>query len=249
MTFRIFPVEKDDWPQLVSISHRAWGNEPIWNFLYPYLDTPEGTAQAISRLSQSFDQTPEVQWIKIIEQDSDKIVGAACWHFYPEDPYTRDGPGTGVNRRAKADWLGAEDNPTKQFFEFFYNEKRDRREEFEQLRRAHSCKPKFFILIQRIARKVLLPPLYDGGSRAPMRRALHATWRQPDQPMMPGSIRVKDTTISQAWNSGTNDRSRSDLRFHALGTHVWSDQQKENRLHSGYQIKFMYSLRHCLGIL
>ncbi|KAF2234335.1 hypothetical protein EV356DRAFT_532904 [Viridothelium virens] len=138
MPFRVLPVEKDDWPQLVSISHRAWGNEPIWNFLYPALDTPEGTAQAISRLSQSFDKNPEIQWIKVVEQNSDTIVGAACWHFYTEDPYTRDGPGTGVNRSAKVDWLGGEDNPTRQFFEFFYNEKRDRREEFAELRRAHS---------------------------------------------------------------------------------------------------------------
>ena len=140
MNFEILPIEKDDWPELVSISHRAWADEPIWNLLYPQLDTPEGQAQAVVRLSRSFDQIPQMKWIKVVERETRSIAGAALWIFFPDDPYSPDKAGKGMNRVTKAEWLGDEDDPTRQFFEWFYNGKRDRRKEFNEFLKAHTCK-------------------------------------------------------------------------------------------------------------
>ncbi|KAI9658240.1 MAG: hypothetical protein M1821_002373 [Bathelium mastoideum] len=138
MTFEVLPVEQDDWPYLVSISYPAWGDDPIWNLLNPDLHTPEGQASAASRYVQSFDKNPEMQWMKVVDQDSGTIAGASCWLFFPEDPFSRDAPGEGVNKTVKTDWLGDEQDPTRQFLEFQYNGKRIQRKEFDELRRAHT---------------------------------------------------------------------------------------------------------------
>ena len=142
MTFQVLPVEKDDWPGLIDISHRAWVHDAVWSCLYPDLDTPAGRSQAIARISDKFDQDPAKQWIKIVEDGSGTIAGAACWLFLPEDPYSPDKAGKGMNAFRTGDWLGDKDDPTRQFFEFFYNEKRFRRRDFHELRRAHDCRSK-----------------------------------------------------------------------------------------------------------
>lgn len=139
MTFQALPVENDDWPKLMDIAHRAWGDDPVWNCLYPRLDTPAGKSQAIARIFSPSDVNSAPPYIKIVENGSGAIVGGAWWHFFPEDPFSSTTAGKGTTQFRTGEWLGSGDDPTREFFEFFYNKKRLLRCNFDELRRSHAC--------------------------------------------------------------------------------------------------------------
>ena len=67
-------------------------HNPAWKFFYPaWGPNPSDRAAAIqeskTRQIKFHHSKPSSNWVKVVDDDTGKVVGAALWHIYEEDPF------------------------------------------------------------------------------------------------------------------------------------------------------------------
>ncbi|KAJ5243555.1 uncharacterized protein N7469_001882 [Penicillium citrinum] len=96
MPFKLTVVASDsEFDELVRCEFDAYENPQcnLKNLFFP-THGPSPTARnraiqdAVKRQKHWHRSDPSSQWIKVIDMESGKIAGAACWHIYETNPYT-----------------------------------------------------------------------------------------------------------------------------------------------------------------
>ncbi|GLA01933.1 hypothetical protein AnigIFM60653_001224 [Aspergillus niger] len=96
MPFKLTVVASDsEFDELVRCEFDAYENPQcnLKNLFFP-IQGSSPTARdaaiqdAVKRQIHWHRSDPSSQWIKVIDVESGKIVGAACWHIYETNPYT-----------------------------------------------------------------------------------------------------------------------------------------------------------------
>lgn len=96
MSFEISEITSDtDFDELVEVEFVSFENPPnaFRNLFYPILGTAPDARQiaikeATARIIQSHKSNPFSHWIKAVDPQSQRLVGAALWIFFESDPYT-----------------------------------------------------------------------------------------------------------------------------------------------------------------
>ena len=96
MPFETTEVSADaDFNELVRVEWEAY-EQPYCRLIrlfFPLLDNgPDPRAEAlkesIERQLQWHNEDPTSHWIKVVDTETERIVGAACWLIYEENPYS-----------------------------------------------------------------------------------------------------------------------------------------------------------------
>ncbi|KAJ8062780.1 hypothetical protein OCU04_008037 [Sclerotinia nivalis] len=96
MAFQISEVTSEsEYQEIVSAELTSFESPPsaYRTLFYPKTDTnPEARVKAIeggtARVIQSQRSKPYQRWVKAVDPESGKVVGAAEWRFFESDPYT-----------------------------------------------------------------------------------------------------------------------------------------------------------------
>lgn len=88
-------VAEAEFEELLEVEFLVFEDPPnLLRLLFlPILgDGPNARAQAIressSRVFEQHKQTPASHWVKAVDDSSGKLLGAALWLLFEEDPYT-----------------------------------------------------------------------------------------------------------------------------------------------------------------
>jgi hypothetical protein len=87
-------VSESEFEDLVRCEFDAYEN-PVCNLKQLFFPiqgsstTARATAieDAVKRQALWHKSDPTSKWIKVVDEESGQLVGAACWHVYEEDPY------------------------------------------------------------------------------------------------------------------------------------------------------------------
>lgn len=106
MPFEINDVHDEDFPKFVpSLFGAMGGYSNFVNALYPDNLTAEGQQKAIQRFKMQKKLDPTVKWCKVIDTDTNEIVGVAQWTVIQDmKPLEEDidgPPGTWPNEESK----------------------------------------------------------------------------------------------------------------------------------------------------
>jgi hypothetical protein len=96
MSFQISEITSDaDFGELVEVEFVSFENPPnaFRNLFYPILGTGPDARQiaineAAARILHSHESTPGSHWVKAVDTQSGRLIGAALWIFFESDPYT-----------------------------------------------------------------------------------------------------------------------------------------------------------------
>jgi hypothetical protein len=110
MPFKLTELASDsEFDELVRCEFDAYEN-PICNLkqlFFPIQGSSLSSAardaaiaDAVKRQTLWHRSDPTSKWIKVIDEESGQLAGAACWHVYPADPYA-------VESDEQCDWWPA----------------------------------------------------------------------------------------------------------------------------------------------
>jgi hypothetical protein len=96
MPLKLVHHESDnDFDAIVRCEFAAYNSPPckLKELFFPPRATEEATVQEAKQRQAAWHRAdPTSHWLKVIDtDDGDRILGAACWHVYEQDPYADSG--------------------------------------------------------------------------------------------------------------------------------------------------------------
>lgn len=145
MVFQVETVTDEDFPELIAAQWEAFESpfQGLLRMFFPVFnnDREAGLKASIEgQLADYHNEQPTVTWIKIVDTEANnKIVGAAKWYFFRENPHAKHGE----RKPFSADWYPQ--GITREFVTRAIVQFEGPRERMAQ--RPHACKhiPQTFI--------------------------------------------------------------------------------------------------------
>jgi hypothetical protein len=81
--FQVQPCTEEDIPRVFEIVSDAFGHDHEYvDAVFYQHDTPEGRKRGAEQMLHTFRHDPYGHFIKVVDTDTGKIVGAAKWNLY-----------------------------------------------------------------------------------------------------------------------------------------------------------------------
>ena len=92
---QIYNVDLEkDWPGLFAAEWAAWINpsQAVWQLIFPVTDKSVGAEvivilEGLARQLAGSNADPHDCWVKVVNSDSNQILGGVLWKFFEENPY------------------------------------------------------------------------------------------------------------------------------------------------------------------